>query len=609
MIPDEIIEQVRDSADLVGIIGEGVNLKRTGGDYRGACPFHGGTHRNFAVIPKKGLYYCYVCHAGGDVFTYLMRRFGMDYPTAVREVARRAGITIPEQGPKAGPDPREPLFGAVALAHDFFTRQLFESPDASHARKYLESRDLDLDAVRPLGLGFAPPGDGMMKELSRHEIPEAVLLEAGLLYRRDDGRVIPRFRGRLLFPIHDLRGRVVGFGGRILGSGEPKYLNSPETPIFHKGSMLYNLHQAKQAIRKAEEAIVVEGYMDVLRLVLAGIEHVVAPLGTALTADQAALLKRFTSTVILAYDSDTAGQRATFRAADELLRLEVRVRVVTMPEGEDPDSLVRKDGARGMEAVVRDAADVMERKLQVLEEKGWFRDLEHRREALDRLLPTVRAARDPITRDLYLGLIAERTGVGKDILAEELASRPAPRPTPPPPPEEPRGRPVARKPVRRRGDVAERDLLRVIVQFDGWLERAADDIRPEWLEQPEAREVFQALLDARARELPMGVVEALSPGAQKLWNAVQVPLSGIEAATAGDVYENAREDLAARPEFRDYEAIRLRMGRASEDEKLSLTSEMTRLRKELEARYPSAWRKYFYGPVGKRLRQVSPDGR
>ena len=325
MIPDEIVEQVRDSADLVGLIGEAVELKRTGSDYRGPCPFHGGTHRNFAVIPKKGRYYCFVCHESGDVFSWLMKRLGMDYPTAVREVARRVGITIPERAARAGPDPLEPLFSAVAVAQDWFTRQLLESAEAKGARDYLEGREISLDTAALYGLGFAPPGKALLAAMKQLGLEEKVLLEAGLAAVRDDGTVLPRFRGRLLFPIHDLRGRVAGFGGRLLGPGEPKYLNSPENAIFHKGRELYNLHQAKGPIRKEEAVILVEGYFDVLRLVLAGIEHVVAPLGTALTPDQATLLRRFAPTAVLLYDSDQAGLRATFRAGDELLRHGVRV--------------------------------------------------------------------------------------------------------------------------------------------------------------------------------------------------------------------------------------------------------------------------------------------
>ncbi len=428
MIPDEVVEQVRDSADLVGIIGEAVELRRTGSDYRGACPFHGGTHRNFAVIPKKGRYYCFVCHESGDVFTWLMKRLGMDYPTAVREIARRTGIVIPEGPGRSGPDPREPLFEAVAVAQDWFTRQLQESPEAAVAREYLQGRDVSPETSAVFGLGFAPAGKKFLSAMAELGVDEKVLLQAGLTAVRDDGSVMPRLRGRLLFPIHDLRGRVSGFGGRLLGPGEPKYLNSPESPIFQKGKQLYNLHQAKQSIRKEETVILVEGYFDVLRLVLAGIEHVVAPLGTALTPDQAVLLKRVAPSATLLYDSDQAGLRATFRAGDELLRHGVRVRVATLPEGEDPDTLVKSGGIAALQPVVRDAMDLLERKIQLLERKGWFEGVEHQREALDRLLPTIRAAADPITRELYLKTVSERTGVSRSVLQQQIAAAPRPRP-------------------------------------------------------------------------------------------------------------------------------------------------------------------------------------
>src|SRR4051812_48089835 len=191
MIPDETVEQVRDSADIVGLIGESVELKRTGSDYRGPCPFHGGTHRNFSVIPKKGRYYCFVCHESGDVFSWLMKRLGMDYPGAVREAARRSGIIIPERPGRSGPDPHEPLYGAVAAAHDWFARQLLELPDARIARDYLQSRDIPLDTAAPLGLGFAPSAPAFLKAMADLGIEEPVLIASGLAVQRDDGRVSP----------------------------------------------------------------------------------------------------------------------------------------------------------------------------------------------------------------------------------------------------------------------------------------------------------------------------------------------------------------------------------------------------------------------------------
>src|SRR5947208_10060735 len=287
---------------------------------------------------------------------------------------------------------------------------------------------------------------------------DEVLLEAGLVIKREDGTPAPRFRGRLLFPIHDPRARVVGFGGRILGAGESKSVHAPETANVHKGRLLYNLHTAKHAMRKAERAILVEGYFDVLRLALAGIEEVVAPLGTGLTSDQAQLVQRHAAHVILLYDSDEAGLRATFRAADELLRERLRVSVATLPPGEDPDTLVQRRGVAGLEAVLKDAVDVFERKIQILDRKGFFGTLPGRRRALDRLLPTIRAAADLITRELYISRAAEVAGVRKDVLEREVGTGLGARGSglgasdpPPPPPRRPRpprrAPPSARAPV------------------------------------------------------------------------------------------------------------------------------------------------------------------
>jgi DNA primase len=592
MIPDETVDQVRESADLVALIGEAVELKRTGSDYRGPCPFHGGTHRNFAVIPKKNRYYCFVCHASGDVFSWLMKRFGMDYPTAVREAARRAGIVIPEGPSRSGPDPREPLFEAVAVAQDWFTRRLLEAPDGADARAYLESRDLPLETAGQHGLGYAPAGRAFLAAMQELGVQEKVLLEAGLSAQRDDGKVVPRFRSRLLFPIHDLRGRVVGFGGRLLVPGEPKYLNSPETPIFHKGKQLYNLHLAKTAIRKEESVILVEGYFDVFRLVQAGIEHVVAPLGTALTADQAGLLRRFARSATLLYDSDPAGLRATFRAGDELLRHEVRVRVATMPEGEDPDSLVRKGGAAALQPILDDGIDLLERKIQLLERKGWFEGVEHQRQALDRLLPTIRAAADPITRDLYLKTVAERTGVSREVLREQAAARPAAPARVPPPPDSPApsgARPVRVARRRRAEDLgAERDLLRVLMKEPAWLARAAAEVPAEWFETSALREVYEAL-----RRSPENVgsgifLEQLSPDARRAW----AWLGGLEpkygVPDADRTYVDACRALEVRPLRRQLAALarKTREARMTEEEYESVIRERQRLTREILSRYP-----------------------
>lgn len=590
MIPDDVIEQVRDSADLVALIGESVDLKRTGADYRGPCPFHGGVHRNFAVIPRKGRYYCFVCKASGDVFSWYMKRFGMDYPTAVREVARRMGIPIPEQASRAGPDPREPLFSAVAAAHDWFMRQLCEAPEAEEARHYLLGRGLDLDTVGPFELGYAPRGPGFQQAMAQLGLAEPVLLEAGLLAQREDGRVIPRFRGRLLFPIHDLRGRVVGFGGRLLSPGEPKYLNSPESPLFRKGATLYNLHQAKAAIRKEEQAILVEGYFDVLRLVLAGQENVVAPLGTSLTPDQAALLRRFAPQVVILLDSDPAGLRATFRAADELLRHGTRVRVATLPPGQDPDSLVREGGLEALGPILRDAVDVMDRKIQILDQKGWFADLEHRREALDRLLPTIRAARDPIQRELYLSLVAERTGVDKKVLEREAALVPEPRS---PLGAGPEGRRSVR-PLRVPWAHTERKLLQLLLSSSEWRSRARERLAAELFDDAIHRRMYERLREDRTPG-PALPPDDLDGEVRERWQ--QYLEAGPPAAdpVVDQFFADACATLEARPHLRRLQDIarRLRLPETNGADLAALLAEQRDLKTMLEQRYPVPYRSFY----------------
>jgi len=498
VISPDLIEQIRDAADLVTLIGEHVELKRTGSDFRGPCPFHGGTHRNFSVVPKKQMYHCFVCHESGDVFTFFMKKFGLDYPTAVREIAGKVGIVVPEDR-VTGPDPNEPLYSAVGAAADWFARQLRESDEAAAAREYLAKRGIE-DATRDeYQLGYAPArGEAIREALKALGIEDGVQQQAGLLVAREDASLVPRFRGRLIFPIADVRGRVVGFGGRLLGEGEPKYLNSPESPLFHKGGLLYGLDRARGAIRTASLAILVEGYVDVIRLHVAGIAPAVAPLGTALTSEQARVLRRYTRQVAIAYDADTPGLRATFRSGDELLRQGASVSVVTLPPGEDPDTLVRAQGAEAFQALLEHALDIFDRKIQLLEKKALFSTLEGRRTALDRLLPTIRAAADPITRELYIARASERTNVAKAVLEQEVGrmeARSAPRPAPG------RGTAAAAEPAARpvQEIPSERTLVHLMLLDAGWITRVKGELAERDFRHPLYREIAAALFGGAAR--------------------------------------------------------------------------------------------------------------
>jgi DNA primase len=517
VITPETIDRVREAADIVQVIGEHVPLRKMGKDWRGPCPFHQGKNRNFSVSPSKGIYYCFVCHESGDVFTFVQKRLGLDWPSAVRHIADRVGVEIRETDARRdAPDEREPLWEVNAAAAEFFRAQLWESDAAREARSYLAGRGIGREVADRFGLGWSPrDAQAMRAHLNQVGYDDALLLDAGLLVRREEsGELRPRFRGRLMFPILDARARHAGFGGRVIGEGEPKYLNSAESKVFDKSKLLYGLHAARQAIRKEDRVLVVEGYFDAIRLASAGIEWAVAPLGTALTEQQAAMLRRLTSNAILLYDSDSAGLKATFRSGDELLRHGFSVQVVTLPEGEDPDSFVARHGAERLLAHVGAAIDVFERKIQLLERAGWFADLRRKRRALDRLLPSIRATADPLTRELYLGRAAEAAGVGKELLAREAAAAPERGAEGREPERGPGsvGETVSRPPDRRargdrraattrlrageRGAAAERMLIQVMLHHPAQTEAIVDRIGPDEFHDPLHRELYRALLDA-----------------------------------------------------------------------------------------------------------------
>ena len=434
MSSDPVVERVREAADIVQIIGEHVKLKRAGGDFRGPCPFHGGKNPNFSVSPKRGQYHCFKCGESGDVFSFLQKQLGMSFPDALRSVASTVGIEVPQQRiERPGPDPRDPFWEMNAVAADYFQRELWESDRGAAARAYLDGRGIKRADADRFELGFAPDDIGTFRtHMATMGFDVDRLIDGGLLVRRDEkSEPRPRFRNRVMFPILDASGRHVAFGGRALGDAEPKYLNSPETPVFSKSRTLYALGWCKNDIRKADRVFVVEGYMDAIRLMMAGLNTVVAPLGTALTELQADLIVRYTRNIFLLYDSDQAGLKATFRAGDELLRHGCAVRVITLPNGEDPDTFVRANGATALEQHVSQSVDVFERKIQLLDRGGWFAELQKKRRALDRLLPTIRATSDPLLRELYIGRAAEKTGIAKEALIREANTTPRGEPRKP----------------------------------------------------------------------------------------------------------------------------------------------------------------------------------
>jgi len=356
--PPQFLDELRSRLPLADVVGRRVKLQKRGRDFVGLCPFHNEKTPSFTVNEEKGFFHCFGCGAHGDAIGFLMRAEGASFPEAVERLAGEAGLPVPQPDPeaRAKAERQSTLLGAMEAAAKFFEAEL-KGPRGRTARDYLEGRALTEGTIHRFRLGYAPDSRGSLKEaLLKQGFPEALLIEGGLLIKPPDGgAAYDRFRGRVMFPITDRRGRVIAFGGRVMGEGEPKYLNSPETPLFHKGRVLFGLAQAQEAIRQKNEVVVAEGYMDVIAMSQAGLAQAVAPLGTALTEEQILLLWRLAPEPILCFDGDSAGQRAAARGADRalpLLKPGCSLRFALMPKGEDPDSLVKAKGPAAMEEVL-----------------------------------------------------------------------------------------------------------------------------------------------------------------------------------------------------------------------------------------------------------------
>lgn len=348
-IPQQFIQELLSRADIVDIVGERVHLKKTGQNYMACCPFHNEKSPSFSVSPTKQFYHCFGCGAHGSAIGFMMEYDRLDFVEAVKQLAARVGVEVPRTGGEQqapGPD-YQPLYALLESATKFFAAQLRE-PAGAVAVDYLKRRGLTGAIAQEFGVGYALPGwDHLIQHFSGDAANRQRLLQAGLVIEKDGGGLYDRFRNRVMFPIRDARGRVIGFGGRVLGDETPKYLNSPETPVFHKGRELYGLFEARKRSRDLSQLLVVEGYMDVVGLAQFGVGNAVATLGTATTREHVEKLFRTTADVIFCFDGDNAGRKAAWRALESALPLMTghqQVRFMFLPEGEDPDTLIRKEG-------------------------------------------------------------------------------------------------------------------------------------------------------------------------------------------------------------------------------------------------------------------------
>ncbi|MBT6628439.1 MAG: DNA primase, partial [Gemmatimonadetes bacterium] len=421
-IPEETLERVRDSSDIVDVVGAHVELRQRGNNWSGLCPFHDEKTPSFNVNAQRQIYHCFGCGVGGDVFKFVQEIDRVSFMEAVTFLAERAGIDLPKQQGHGEEDRLDPLFRAHDLATKYY-HHMIRQPEGEPALAYLRGRGLSDEVIDHEQLGFAPAGwTSFLEVAGRRQFSPEILSQSGLVSpsRRGQGHY-DRFRQRIIFPISNLSGRVIAFGARSMSDeDQPKYLNSPETPIYSKSRVLYGLSRSREPIRRSKTALVVEGYMDVLSLVQASVDNVVAASGTALTADQAQLLARYADRVVLIFDGDAAGSNAAVRGIDILLKTDLDVRVVTLPDGQDPDSLVRESGKEALDQLVNAAPAALDVYLDHMVATMDVTSVQGRRRAIEQLLPLLGDTTETVKQDLMLRRVSQRFGVGETALRQEV---------------------------------------------------------------------------------------------------------------------------------------------------------------------------------------------
>jgi DNA primase len=501
-------EKVKQQADIVRVVGEYVRLKKSGQNFTGLCPFHAEKSPSFAVHPTKQIYHCFGCGVGGDVFKFVMEMEKCAFPEAIRIVAEKCGISIPRQKERSPEERKENQQRTVLVemhreAQTFFVKQLEGTLEGKAARAYLEDRGLDKDAIAQFGIGYAPSGGDLLLRHLKLKYAEKLLAESGLISRdQSSGRLFDRFRRRITFPISNDSGKIVAFGCRALGDDQPKYLNSPETPIYSKSNVLYHMDRAKEGIRRQDFAILVEGYMDAIAVARAGISNVVASCGTSLAEPQIKLLGRFTRRVIVNYDPDAAGQTATERSLSLLLEQDFEVRVLALPpvgnKKADPDLFIREMGAETYLKLLKEAPPYVDyliaraRQMDLTTGEGKLR-------AVNFLLPYVQKIPNRILRSEWATRIAQQLRLDEPVLRAALSKAAADRRSEVKTQPDLVGR--AAKPVERR-------LIRMLAEAEGFRHELAQQLQNARLYHGlETEKIFAALVIASLAGQPLQATE------------------------------------------------------------------------------------------------------
>jgi DNA primase len=516
LFPPNFIDDLKSHADIVQIVQERVPLRRSGATWKGLCPFHGEKTPSFHVNGDKGFFHCFGCGVAGDVIEFVKLHDKITFPEAVRQLAARVGLPVPE--PEETKDPesqrdREALLKAHEIAAAFFREQL-DASWGEAARRLLASRGLTAATVEQLGMGYAPPSrDALKTRLMREGFAPGTLPKTGLVFEREGGALVDRFHNRLMIPIARDNGTIIAFGGRAMAEGQvPKYLNSPETPIYVKGRTLYGLNLAKSHITRAKYAVMVEGYFDVAQALQAGISNAVASSGTALTPAQARLLKRFTAKVVLSFDPDAAGKGAAVRSSELLVAEGFQVNVAMMPAGDDPDTFIRREGGAAYQARLRGSRQYLD---YLLDEAAVGQDLardEDRREFLRRMLEVAARIPDATARDHFADRLAHKARITEEVVRAEIRKAAAKRET---------AVAVLDRPKVGLGQVnqAEKGVIWAVMHESEGSRAALADLETEDLEGLATRPILEqarSLQDWPTDALPQTLLERLNEGEARL---------------------------------------------------------------------------------------------
>jgi DNA primase len=532
MIPEEKILQIRDRASILEVVSDYLTLKKTGRNHLGLCPFHSEKTPSFTVNEEKGIFHCFGCGAGGSVFHFLMQYDHLSFPEAVERVGKRYGIEVERHeapGAKRAAEERESLYRLNEKAAAFFQQQLLGGGEGKRALDYLKARGVDERVSRRFVLGYAPQsGPGLAGFLKKEGLSLKDATRLGLVSDRGGERYGEKFFGRAMFPIADAGGKIVGFGGRVLGPGMPKYLNSSETPLFRKGATLYGLFQAKETIREKDRVVVVEGYLDVVALAQFGIADAVATLGTALTPDHVRILGRYTKNIIALFDGDDAGRKAAARSFEIFVEGGLLGRGAFLPTGEDPDTFVRAKGKEALETILSEARPLADYYFTWLEE-SYGLSLEGKSRIAQEINRVLAKVRNPLEADLLIRRAVD-FGIQENLLRATLRSAGETR--------QPASPPITNASTEAGKDAAERSLIGLMLRFPATVRRVEEETEIEQLVSPAWNDVLNEILAewrARGRVEGAGIAEKF-PG-----RAAEITGLMLEGETIAEIEEEAEK--------------------------------------------------------------------